>query len=287
MLPAMEAGDRVDLLQIRPEQHFTEPPPRFTEATLVKALEEFGIGRPSTYATIISTLQEREYVGAGEEALHAHRRGPRGQQLPHRVLHALCGLRLHRPAGGRAGRRLPRRGGLGAAAGELLAALQGARRPHPGARQAQRRDPGAARRALPQVRRPPVHPARAQRPLHRLHQLPGVRLHPRPQRRQGRGRAPEVVEGRVCPDCGSPWRSSAASTASSSVAAPTPSAAHRAAGEPEDTGVACPQCGKGTLQKKKSRRGKIFYSCSTYPNATTRCGTSPSPSPAPTAAGRC
>jgi len=61
-LPAMTEGDRVSLLGVHAEQHFTEPPPRYTEASLVKALEEHGIGRPSTYATIISTLQDREYV---------------------------------------------------------------------------------------------------------------------------------------------------------------------------------------------------------------------------------
>src|SRR5258708_16031311 len=58
----MNEGDNVNLLAIRAEQHFTEPPPRFSEASLVKALEEHGIGRPSTYASIISTLQDREYV---------------------------------------------------------------------------------------------------------------------------------------------------------------------------------------------------------------------------------
>src|SRR5450432_1919195 len=62
VLPRMEAGDAVKLLDVQPQQHFTEPPPRFTEASLVKALEEYGIGRPSTYASIISTLRDREYV---------------------------------------------------------------------------------------------------------------------------------------------------------------------------------------------------------------------------------
>ncbi|MBE2293666.1 MAG: DNA topoisomerase I [Phycisphaerales bacterium] len=62
MLPPLQTGEWVDLLALRPEQHFTEPPPRFSEASLVKALEEYGIGRPSTYATIISTLLAREYV---------------------------------------------------------------------------------------------------------------------------------------------------------------------------------------------------------------------------------
>jgi DNA topoisomerase I len=62
VLPPLEEGDLVDLITLRADQHFTEPPPRYSEASLVKALEEHGIGRPSTYATIISTLQDREYV---------------------------------------------------------------------------------------------------------------------------------------------------------------------------------------------------------------------------------
>src|SRR5215472_16495006 len=62
VLPPMNEGDIVDLTSLAATQHFTEPPPRYSEASLVKALEEHGIGRPSTYATIISTLQDREYV---------------------------------------------------------------------------------------------------------------------------------------------------------------------------------------------------------------------------------
>ena len=62
VLPAVAEGDRLSLKSIVSEQHFTEPPPRYSEASLVKALEEYGIGRPSTYASIISTLLNREYV---------------------------------------------------------------------------------------------------------------------------------------------------------------------------------------------------------------------------------
>jgi len=62
LLPEIEEGDIIKLDELRPEQHFTEPPPRFTEASLVKTLEEYGIGRPSTYASIIATLKNREYV---------------------------------------------------------------------------------------------------------------------------------------------------------------------------------------------------------------------------------
>ncbi|MEE4302944.1 MAG: DNA topoisomerase I [Wenzhouxiangella sp.] len=61
-LPEINEGDEIPLIAIRPEQHFTEPPPRYSEASLVKALEEYGIGRPSTYASIIQTLKDREYV---------------------------------------------------------------------------------------------------------------------------------------------------------------------------------------------------------------------------------
>jgi DNA topoisomerase-1 len=62
LLPEVNEGDVISLDKLRPEQHFTEPPPRFTEASLVKTLEEYGIGRPSTYASIIATLKHREYV---------------------------------------------------------------------------------------------------------------------------------------------------------------------------------------------------------------------------------
>jgi DNA topoisomerase I len=61
-LPPLEAGQKLSLRSLKPEQHFTEPPPRYNEASLVKELEERGIGRPSTYSAILSTIQERQYV---------------------------------------------------------------------------------------------------------------------------------------------------------------------------------------------------------------------------------
>ncbi|MBM4128696.1 MAG: type I DNA topoisomerase [Nitrospira sp.] len=62
MLPVLKEGEKLRLVTIQPKQHFTQPPPRYTEAALIKTLEEKGIGRPSTYATILSTIQERKYV---------------------------------------------------------------------------------------------------------------------------------------------------------------------------------------------------------------------------------
>src|SRR4029450_11247763 len=66
LLPQLAEGDRLELKQLRPEQKFTQPPPRFTEATLVKELEENGMGRPSTYASIIGVLQDRDYANKVE-----------------------------------------------------------------------------------------------------------------------------------------------------------------------------------------------------------------------------
>src|SRR5207249_5450047 len=68
-LPEVTEGDVLKLLEVKPEQHFTQPPPRFSEATLVKELEEKGIGRPSTYAAILSTIQDRGYVEKKEGRL--------------------------------------------------------------------------------------------------------------------------------------------------------------------------------------------------------------------------
>jgi DNA topoisomerase-1 len=62
LLPDLKEGERLNVIRVSPNQHFTQPPPKYTEASLVKALEEKGIGRPSTYATILSTIQDRKYI---------------------------------------------------------------------------------------------------------------------------------------------------------------------------------------------------------------------------------
>ncbi|MGB8843490.1 MAG: type I DNA topoisomerase [Aliidongia sp.] len=74
-LPALKAQDGLDRLDVRPDQHFTEPPPRYTEASLVKRLEELGIGRPSTYASIIQVLMDREYVTLEKKRFEPQDRG--------------------------------------------------------------------------------------------------------------------------------------------------------------------------------------------------------------------
>ena len=75
ILPVLNEGDVVHILDVKPEQHFTQPPPRYTEASLVKKLEELGIGRPSTYATILHVLQDRKYVLLERTAFTPEERG--------------------------------------------------------------------------------------------------------------------------------------------------------------------------------------------------------------------
>ena len=75
ILPECSIGDSVNILKLNDEQHFTEPPPRYSEASLVKKMEEIGIGRPSTYANIISVLSSRAYVELISKRFHPTDRG--------------------------------------------------------------------------------------------------------------------------------------------------------------------------------------------------------------------
>lgn len=75
ILPAVQVGDSIELIKLDPKQHFTKPPARFTEAALVKELEKRGIGRPSTYASIISTIQDRGYVKVEQRRFYAEKMG--------------------------------------------------------------------------------------------------------------------------------------------------------------------------------------------------------------------
>ena len=75
ILPIMNEGERLNLKEVNKNQHFTLPPPRYTEASLVKKLEELGIGRPSTYASIIKVLQDRDYVILDKKRFNPHDRG--------------------------------------------------------------------------------------------------------------------------------------------------------------------------------------------------------------------
>ncbi len=169
ILPPFTEGEQVALLQIEPHQHFTEPPPRYSEASLVKALEEHGIGRPSTYASIISTLQQREYVVMEKRRFHPTDVARIVNKFlteyftPYVDYEFTARLEDELDAVSRGEKEwVP----LMKSFWEPFQPAGGDHRDH-GA--AQGRDPGGHGRDLPQVRQAAVHPARPARPVHRLH----------------------------------------------------------------------------------------------------------------------
>lgn len=102
-MPPLKAGQTLTLDKLEKEQKFTQPPARYSEASLVRELEELGIGRPSTYAAIISTLQDRDYVHLAERHFVPTGPGPGGLPPAHRALRQAHGRGVHGPDGGRAG----------------------------------------------------------------------------------------------------------------------------------------------------------------------------------------
>jgi DNA topoisomerase-1 len=183
MLPALREGETLELVKVLSEQKFTQPPAQYSEATLVKALEENGIGRPSTYATILSVLTDRDYVERLEGRFRPTQLGRAGQRHapegvsrhPQRGVHGGPGGAARRDRGGE-GRVETRRRGLRP---EVLEGPGDRRRAD-----AQRQEGGhPARREVPRVRLRAADALRPLRAVHRLQQLPGLQVHP--QRRRG------------------------------------------------------------------------------------------------------
>lgn len=266
MLPDMKVGELVDLNGIRTEQHFTEPPPRYSEASLVKALEEFGIGRPSTYASIISTLQDREYVVLDKKRFLPTDVG--------RVVNKFLTEHFASYVDYDFTARLE---------DELDAVSRGEEEWVPLLEQFWKPFKHQVDHTQEHVKRSDVTQEKIDEVCPKCGGQLSIRLG-----RNGRfigctnypdcdytrdlnadkaeQEAPEVVEGRTCPECGSALEIKRGRYGKFIGCSAYPKCKHiEPLEKPEDTGVPCPKCQKGTLQKKKSRRGKIFYSCSTYP----------------------
>jgi hypothetical protein len=112
-MPLLREGDAPPRTGVEASQHFTQPPPRFSEASLVKRLEELGIGRPSTYASILQTLKDREYVRVEKNRFHPRGERPAGDGLPRAVLREICQLRLTPPSWRRSSTTSPAGGSIG------------------------------------------------------------------------------------------------------------------------------------------------------------------------------
>ena len=282
MLPPLKEGELVELLAIRPEQHFTEPPPRFNEATLVKALEEHGIGRPSTYASIISTLQDREYVEQDKKRFRPTDVG--------RIVNKFLTNYFTRYVD---------YGFTASLEDELDAVSRGEEEWVPLLQKFWRPFKDKVDYTEENVQRSDVtqEPIDEKCPkcnaglvirLGRNGRFIGCTAYPscdytRDMGDRGEKAEPERVEGRACPECGADLlvRNGRYGKFIGCSAYPKCNFIEPLE-KPEDTGVKCPKCDKGTLMKRKSRRGKIFYSCSTYPTCDYAVWDQPLDEPCPT-----
>jgi DNA topoisomerase-1 len=279
-LPALAVGDMVELDALRPEQHFTEPPPRYTEATLVKTLEEHGIGRPSTYASIISTLKQREYV-----ILDRRRFKPTDVG---RVVNKFLTEHFARYVDYEFTARMEDAlDEISRGENEWIALMerfwtQFKRQVDSKAETVKRSDVTQEKldEACPKCGRP-----LAVR-LGRRGRFIGCTGFPDcdyTRSLDGSDEASsEALEGRTCPRCNSPLQVKTGRYGKFIGCSGYPNCNYiEPLVKPVDTGVRCPQCGKGNLMKRRSRRGKTFYSCGTYPSCTYAMWNQPIAEPCP------
>jgi len=266
MLPPMEVGDVVDLTAIRPEQHFTEPPPRYSEASLVRSLEEHDIGRPSTYASIISTLLQREYVELEKKRFHPTDVG--------RVVGKFLVEHFTKYVDYDFTARLEDE--LDAVArGEeewipLLAEFWS-----PFKQQVETKDKEVQRSDVTQEMLDEDCPKCGKQLSSRLGRsgrfigctgYPECDYTRNVNGEETSNNEPEVVEGRKCPKCESDLWIRTGRYGKFIGCSSYPKCKHiESLEQPTNTGVDCPQCEKGEILTRKSRRGKVFYSCSEYP----------------------
>ena len=266
LLPPLEENQIIPIESIAGEQHFTEPPPRFSEASLVKALEEFGIGRPSTYASIIATLKNREYVDMDNKRFIPTDVG----RVVNRFLTKYFTMYVDYDFTAKLENDLD-----SVSCGEIewIPVLEHFWSPF----KTQIDD------VQENVKRSDV----TQEPMDE--QCPKC-AKPLSIRLGKRGRfvgcsgypecdytrnlsgdvednTPETVEGRVCPECESPLIIRHGKYGKFIGCSSYPKCKHiESLEQPEDTKVACPKCVEGHIVKRKSRRGKIFFSCNRYPD---------------------
>jgi len=281
ILPPLKQGDRVTLKTIRTDQHFTEPPPRYSEASLVKTLEEFGIGRPSTYASIISTLQQREYVTLENKRFHPTDVG----RIVSRFLANHFTQYVDYDFTARLEDELD-----AVSRGEkdwipLLKAFW-----YPFKDRVSEKETSVSRSDVTTESLDESCP-KCGKPLNvrlgRRGRFIGCSGYPECDYTRNLGDStasnePEVVEGRSCPDCGSTLIVRTGKYGKFIGCSGYPACNYiEPLEKPADTGVACPKCGKGTMLKRKSRRGKVFYSCSTYPDCDYAVWNEPVSGPCP------
>lgn len=281
ILPPMSVGDKVKLLEIAANQHFTEPPPRYSEATLVKALEEYDIGRPSTYASIIHTLQQREYVIVDKKRFFPTDVG----RIVNRFLTGYFTRYVDYKFTAQLEDTLD---AISRGEREWVPVLEEFWKPF--IQQIEDTDGQVQRKDVTTEILEEKCP-KCQKPLSirlgKRGRFIGCTGYPecdytKDLSGDGDKAEPEVVEGRVCPDCGSPLHIKNGRYGRFIGCSSYPQCKHMEPIEkPADTGVVCPKCNHAKILQRKSRKGKIFYSCGDYPKCDYALWNEPINTPCP------
>ena len=264
LLPPVEQGEYVKLIKVHSDQHFTEPPPRYTEASLVKALEAYGIGRPSTYASIISTLTLREYVTLDKRRFQPTDVG--------RVVKKFLSEHFEHYVDYEFTAKLE---------DDLDAIARGEKKWKPLLKEFWE-DFKEQVDAKEDVERPGVEMMEEKCPkcesvlakrLGRNGYFIGCTGYPECSYTRnvddepGTSNEPQVVEGRSCPKCESDLVIKRGRYGKFIGCSNYPNCKHMEPLEkPKDMGVVCPECKQGNMLSRKSRWGKVFYSCARYPD---------------------
>ncbi len=268
LLPQLKEGDIVTLTDLACNQHFTEPPPRYSEATLIKALEEHGIGRPSTYAAIVSTLQTREYVVLDNKRFKPTDIG--------RVVSKFLTQYFSRYVDYNFTAKLE---------DELDEISRGEKEWVPLLEEFWDPFKSQVDTILETVKRKDVTQELIDEKCPECGKPLSIRLGKRdrfigctgyPDCSYTRAVAEnpetaeednEIVEGRECPDCGGALKIKHGRFGKFIGCGSYPKCKHiESLNKPAETGVECPECKQGKILQRKSRRGKIFFSCSRYPD---------------------
>ncbi|MDH5513753.1 MAG: type I DNA topoisomerase [Gammaproteobacteria bacterium] len=281
LLPPLEKGDSCELSDISADQHFTEPPPRYSEASLVKTLEEYGIGRPSTYATIISTLQAREYVTLEKKRFYPTDVG--------RVVAKFLTEHFTQYVDYDFTAKLEDElDAVSRGEKDWVPLLQDFWKPFK--ELVDDKETSVSRSDVTTEAMDEECP-KCGKPLNlrlgRRGRFVGCSGYPEcdytrnVDDERGSGE-PEVVEGRKCPECKSDLIIRSGRYGKFIGCSSYPDCKHiEPIEKPADTGVKCPECKKGNILKRKSRRGKIFYSCERYPDCSYAIWNEPLAQPCP------
>ncbi|MBF0358630.1 MAG: type I DNA topoisomerase [Magnetococcales bacterium] len=268
MLPELAEGDKITIEQIIPQQHFTEPPPRYTEASLVKVLESYGIGRPSTYAPTMSTIQDRGYVKLEQKKFFPEDVG----MVVNRFLveHFEKYVDYHFTAHLEDDLDAISRGEK-----EWVPLLKDFWSPFKSLIEDKDKTTTRAQVTTENTEEKcPECSENLQIKLGRYGRFMACSNYPdckytRNILKEGEEEKPvvePVMSEEKCEKCGEGMLIKEGRFGKYLACSGYPKCRNiQSLEKPVDTGIACPTCGKGTFLEKKSRRGKIFYSCSTYP----------------------